>query len=98
MKISNLIVRFLLPIAAMVLLAFAVVHVIGAQRPVPKLDPLIEPSHSPFGNTVAAAGMVEAATENIAIGSPVPGVVVEVYAKVGHKVKPGTELFRIDDR
>ena len=47
---------------------------------------------------MAGPGVVEAAAENIAIGSPVPGVVVEVFAKVGMKLQPGSKLFRLDDR
>jgi multidrug resistance efflux pump len=42
--------------------------------------------------------MVEPETENISVGSPLPGVVVEVVAKVGVKVKAGDPLFRLDDR
>jgi multidrug resistance efflux pump len=42
--------------------------------------------------------MVEPETESISVGSPVPGVVVEVLAKVGQKVKTGDPLFRLDDR
>jgi multidrug resistance efflux pump len=36
--------------------------------------------------------------ENIPIGAPVPGVVWEVFVKVGDQVKKGDPLFRIDDR
>src|SRR5207302_5499350 len=49
----------------------------------------------------AAAGVVEAETENIAIGVALPGLVLEVYvpsSRVGQHVTAGTPLFRIDDR
>ena len=42
--------------------------------------------------------MVEPETENISIGAPLPGIVVEVMVKVGQRVKAGDPLFRIDDR
>ena len=58
----------------------------------------MQPSHNPYSAAVAGPGVVEAAAENIAIGSPISGVVVEVFAKVGMKLKPGTPLFRLDDR
>ncbi len=58
----------------------------------------IEPAHAPYSDAVAGSGVVEAETENIAIGSPIPGVVVKVLAKVGAEVQPGTELFELDDR
>jgi HlyD family secretion protein len=94
----NIFTKFVLPAIALGLLVFAVIHVTEAQRPIPKLPPPIQPAKNPFSNTVAGAGMVEPETENIAMGSPVPGVVVEVMAKVGKKVKAGDPLFRLDDR
>lgn len=90
--------RFGLPIVAVILLIFAVSYVMSAQKPLPQLPPPIEPSRNPFSNTVAGAGMVEPQTENITMGSPMAGVVVEVMAKVGTKVQPGDPLFRLDDR
>jgi multidrug resistance efflux pump len=53
---------------------------------------------NPYGDALAAAGIVEAQTENIAVGSATPGVVVEVMVKVGDDVRPGAPLFRLDDR
>jgi VCBS repeat-containing protein len=98
MKVMPMFTRFLLPLAAAGLLVFAIVHVIEARRPDPKSTAPIEPAHAPYANTVAGSGVVEAETENIAIGSPIPGVVVKVLAKVGAKVEAGTELFTLDDR
>lgn len=95
---SGIFTRFLLPVIAVGLLVFAVVHVTTAQKPEEKSRPVAPPPRNPFPDTVAGAGIVEAETENIAVGTPVGGVVVEVYAKVGQKVQPGTELFRLDDR
>jgi len=60
--------------------------------------PPIQPARSPFAGALAAAGMVEAQTENIAVGSATPGVVVEVLVRVGDAVRVGTPLFRLDDR
>ncbi|MGE3240089.1 MAG: HlyD family secretion protein [Pirellulales bacterium] len=87
-----------LPIVALVMIAFAVNFLMHSKTRMPELPPPIQPAVSPFPNTVAGAGMVEPETENIAVGSPVPGVVVEVLAKVGQKVKTGDPLFRLDDR
>ncbi len=41
---------------------------------------------------------MEAKTENISIGTHVPGIVVERAVEVGQKVEAGDLLFRIDDR
>lgn len=87
-----------LPIVALVLIAFSVNFLMTSKTRMPELPPPIQPAESPFLNTVAGAGMVEPETENISVGSPVPGVVVEVIAKVGENVKAGDPLFRLDDR
>jgi multidrug resistance efflux pump len=93
--------KFFLPLLAVGMLTFAVFHVVRAQQTTPKPPPPVEPARTPFGRTVAGAGIAEALTENIAIGSALPGVVLEVYVpveKVGQRVKQGDPLFRVDDR
>jgi HlyD family secretion protein len=90
--------KFGLPLLAAGLLAFAVTHVIGMQRTPPKLEPMVPPARSPFGATVAGAGLVEARSENIYIGSAVAGVVQEVQITVGKKVRQGDPLFTVDNR
>lgn len=93
--------KFILPLLAVGMLAFAIIHVVRAQQTVPKPPPPVEPARTPFGDTVAGAGIAEAKTENIAIGSPLPGVVLEVYVpveEVGKHVPKGAPLFRVDDR
>jgi len=90
--------KLVLPVVALGMLVFAVVHVTGAQKSEPPGKPILEPPHSPFAQTVAGSGLVEPQTENIAIGSSLPGVVVSVSVKVGQRFKAGCELFRLDDR
>ena len=90
--------KFGLPIVAVGLIVFAVNFLMHSKTRMPEMPPPIQPAESPFPNTVAGAGMVEPETENISVGSPVPGVVVEVMVKVGQKVKTGDPLFRLDDR
>lgn len=87
-----------LPLVALGLLVFAVMHVVGAQKVPEKSPPHTEPPRNPFPNTVAGAGLVEPETENISIGAPLAGIVQEVFVKVGQKVNRGDELFRLDDR
>ena len=70
--------KYLLPLLAGLLFLFAVYHVVGSQQTGPKVEPPVTPARSPFANTVAGAGLVEAESENISVGSHVPGVVVEV--------------------
>ncbi|MFM7206276.1 MAG: HlyD family secretion protein [Planctomycetaceae bacterium] len=96
--LADLVTQRLLPLLAVALLAFAGWYV-SASRPVVETPPPpIAPASNPFADAVAAAGIVEAQTENIAVGSDTPGVVVEVLVKVGDEVQAGTPLFRLDDR
>ena len=95
---GDLMTQWLLPLIALGLLGFAGWFV-WRSRPV-TADPLppIAPAVSPYGDALAAAGIVEARTENIAVGSATPGVVVEVAVTVGDDVQAGRPLFRLDDR
>src|SRR5262245_17289813 len=90
--------KIILPLLAVGGLVFAVLHMVRAQTALPDPPPPVEPGRSPYGQRVAATGIVEPRTENIAIGSHLPGVVDEVMVKVGQKVTAGTPLFRLDDR
>lgn len=97
---SEVLTKYALPLAAAGLLVFAVFHVTGAPQappagPAPSLTP---PAESPYPVAVAGAGMIEAQTENIAIGSPTAGVVTKVFVEDGQHVKAGDPLFQLDDR
>ena len=61
-------------------------------------DPPIMPPEKPFAEAVAATGILEALSENVAIGVPQPGLVIEVAVKVNDAVKKGDPLFKLDDR
>src|SRR6185295_13196764 len=97
-KLMNLATKFGLPVLAVGLIAFSVRYLAQGKERLPKVPPPVQPAANPFRNTVAGAGMVEPETENISIGTPLPGIVVEVLVKVGQQVKAGTPMFRIDDR
>jgi HlyD family secretion protein len=93
--------KYLIPLVAVGMLAFAILHVVRATQTLADPPPPAEPPRTPFGHTVAGAGLVEAQTENISVGSALAGVVLEVYVpveKVGQRVKAGDPLFRVDDR
>jgi len=96
--------KLFLPMISLLLLGFAVYHVVRAQQEPPRSPPPAEPSRTPYRGTIAGGGVVEARSENIAIGSHLPGVVADVFVKVGETVegpkpgKPGTPMFRLDDR
>ncbi len=89
--------KFILPAIALLGVLFAIKTVVTGQRHPPPAPPVAAPSRSPFKFEVAGAGIVEASTENIAIGTPVGNVVTEIYVKVGERVKKGDPLFRLRD-
>jgi HlyD family secretion protein len=94
-------VKYALPVLAVSMLTFGSMHVLHSSPDAEKLAPPAYPPRSPYKSTVAAAGLVEARTENIAIGTALAGVVLDVYvpaAEVGKQVKRGDPLFRVDDR
>jgi multidrug efflux pump subunit AcrA (membrane-fusion protein) len=88
----------LLPIIALAGLSFAIFSVVRGGKAVPAAAPVAPPPEPPFEAYVAGAGIVEANTENIAIGTPVGNVVNEVYVKVGDAVKTGDALFKLRDQ
>lgn len=61
-------------------------------------DPPLPPAPKPYAQAVSAAGILEALSENVAIGVPQPGLVTEVKVKVNDAVKTGDVLFLLDDR
>jgi multidrug resistance efflux pump len=95
--------KMIIPVIAAASLTFAVTHVVRSQQPPAVKNPLVEPPRSPFGRTVAGAGIVEPRSEasntaNITVGSELAGVVTTLRVKVGSKVKAGEPLFELDDR
>jgi multidrug efflux pump subunit AcrA (membrane-fusion protein) len=101
--------KWALPVLAAFALVFSVYHVVRAQQTLPPPPPPLEPARAPFDGTIAGAGIVEARSDNIAIGAAIPGLVLEVYgpkkpglpawsALIGQPVKAGDPLFCVDDR
>ncbi len=77
---------------------FAIFLVIELRR-VPKAQAAdTPPASTPYRSTVAASGIVEAVYENVDIGAPQAGLVMDIFVKVGDRVQKGTPLFRLDDR
>ncbi len=94
-----MITKYALPMFAVLGLGFAIYTVVLGQQTPPPSKPLISPPQRPEEfRSIAGAGIVEAQERNIPIGAQTPGVVTDVFVKVGDKVEKGTPLFRIDDR
>ncbi len=58
----------------------------------------VPPPINPFPSSIVAAGIVESVNENINIGTPVAGLVTNVYVNVGMNVQKGQPLFSLDTR
>jgi len=93
-----MIFKYLLPFLAVLGMGFAIVTVVTGSKTIPSAQPVVDPTVMLFESSVAGAGIVEANTENITIGTLVAGVVSNVYVSVGSKVKAGDPLFKIDGR
>ena len=61
-------------------------------------DPVAAPPLAKFAQQVVGQGLIEANSENIAIGVPFGGVVRSVAVNVGDSVKKGKALFTLDNR
>lgn len=90
--------NYVLPALAVLGFSIALIIVVISNRPATDLTSAPILPQPPYSEFVAGAGIVEAATGNIAIGSPAAGIVTEIYVKVGDHVDAGKPLFKIDDR
>ena len=90
--------KYTLPVLAVAGFAFGIFSVLNGNKPVPVAPAVVEPADAPFPTFIAGAGIIEARTRNIAIGSALPGLVKALNVKVGDRVKAGVVLFTIDDR
>lgn len=90
--------RFLVPLAASLLLLFAIAFVIASRPRERHVAPPAPPPRSPYPRAVAGAGLVESSSENISVGSPTTGIVSDVLVSAGQTVAVGDPLLRLDTR
>jgi multidrug efflux pump subunit AcrA (membrane-fusion protein) len=93
--------RVILPFLGLSMGTLGFYHVQQKSQTAPMTVPPESPARVPYEHVVAGSGVVEARTENIAIGAALPGLVLEVFvpsSKAGQRVSAGAPLFRIDDR
>jgi RND family efflux transporter MFP subunit len=86
---------FLLAFVGFAIAIIAVIQADQATSVVAAPSPTPAP---PFSSYVEGTGITEASTGNIAIGTPVPGIVAAIDVTWGEEVKAGAPLFTIDDR
>jgi len=90
--------RYGLALLAVLGFAAAIVAVFLDNQAPAAEEPPGRPPIPPYADYVAGAGLVEASTGNIAIGTPVAGVVKSLDVRVGDFVEAGGPLFHVDDR
>ncbi|MEO5340278.1 MAG: efflux RND transporter periplasmic adaptor subunit [Magnetococcus sp. MYC-9] len=90
--------RLLLPVGAVLGLGVMAYAVVAGDENYPLTSPLSIPASSPYTHTVAGAGLVEASSQNIAVGSALAGIVTTVVVQTGQSVAGGDPLFHLDNR
>lgn len=83
---------------ALVGVGFSVWVLMGASKTEPMPTPISEPPRSPYEQTVAASGIIEAMNENVRIAPPAAGLITKVFVAVGEQVVEQAPLFQLDDR
>jgi HlyD family secretion protein len=94
MKIRGLV----LPLLAAVALGLGLASVARTQPRRAPADPPAAPPASPFESTIAAVGIIEPSSENVAIGTHLTGIVERVAVVAGARVRRGDLLFALDAR
>ncbi len=90
--------KLLLPLLAVAGFALAAVAVIQDNDAAPARGAPSPTAASPFASYVEGTGITEASTGNIAIGTPVSGIVDSIAVTWNEKVAAGAPLFGIDAR
>ncbi len=90
--------KYLLPLLALLGFSFAAYTVVSSNKPMPVAAAVVEPAFAPFPSYIAGSGIIEAKSQNIAVGTPLAGIIDRLAVKVGDNVKAGMPLFYLDDR
>ncbi|HEV3481239.1 MAG TPA: HlyD family efflux transporter periplasmic adaptor subunit [Candidatus Acidoferrales bacterium] len=90
--------KYVLPLFAVFGLAAAIAMVEEGSRTPPIAAPAFQPAEAPFSSYIFGPGIVEASTQNIAIGTPASGIVTAIYVTWGEHVQAGRPLFKVDTR
>jgi HlyD family secretion protein len=85
---------------AVAILGFLLACIVAArsQRAAPVAQPVTLPAQSPYATYLGGSGIIEASTDNIGIGTSLPGIIRKVHVRVGDRVKTGSVLFELDGR
>jgi len=90
--------KMVVPFLALLGAGYAIFIVAQGSQPAQVAKPVADPSRPPFETYIAGSGIIEAMDRNVAIGSPLPRLVLQVHVKVGDEVEADAPLFSLDDR
>lgn len=90
--------KYGLPILAICGALFGLVIVFVSQKTVPTPPILFPPAVSPYKNSIAGTGIIEASSQNVSIGTPFNQVITKIYVVEGDFVRKGDLLFELDLR
>ncbi len=88
----------LLPFIAAIAFGSALYSIARTQPRRSSADPPAAPPVSSFASTIAAVGLIEPSSENLAIGTHLTGIVERVPVVAGARVRRGELLFALDAR
>jgi HlyD family secretion protein len=88
--------QYILPFLAAIGLFFAIFMVVLGRKkaPIPPIE--FPPPKPPYEYYIAGSGMIEPASEEIAIGVPFTNTITDIFVKKGEKVLKDTPLFKLD--
>src|SRR5579884_4367750 len=90
--------KYLLPTLSIIGLGIAITMAVQDNRTPAKTQAALAAAAPPFPSYIFGPGIVEASTENIAVGTAISGIVTAIYVKWGYRVARGTPLFKVDTR
>ena len=88
--------KYGLPLCALLGVMIGVLAFIASARKLPPPRIPFPPPQPPYMHYIAGEGVVEAASENIQIGTPYNEICTDVYVVAGDFVKEGAPLFKLN--
>jgi HlyD family secretion protein len=85
-----------IPVLALVCLVFTGVYLMKNQKPDPVSAPYRTPSQSPYAESIAGVGLLEAQDLNLEMSPARTDRMVALYVKEGQQVKAGQALYKLD--
>lgn len=90
--------KYFLPILAILGALYGLYIVHWSQKEVPTPPIPFPAATSPYEHSIAGAGIIEASSQNISIGTPFNEIIKKIYVVEGDFVNVGDKLFELDLR